>query len=110
MTTPELDPAVTPATEIYEIRLVENEATGWKYMRWLGVIVSNIIALGDGATSTGGRTVQVIERATGTVVHSFKEEMGDQSGGSVGYLRQEMAEHTAAEFATRWWKRADRPS
>ena len=87
------------AAERFDLQIVPTP--GWKRP----ILAVAAFAVGFGASdslSTGGRRARVIERATGTVVHTEAEPWLTNGATSFDALVSDHADSSAEAFAARW--------
>lgn len=90
-----------PASTVYEI-VFEQTALPKRLLRGLVVLVTNLIALGDGPANPGGRVFSVREIATGQEISRHVEDLGDDEGYLLAGIEDDLATMTAHEFKAAW--------
>lgn len=90
-----------PANERYEI-VSESTAKKRRFFGYLGVLISNLLAYGDGPANPGGRIIVVRDKHTGEELFRHIEDWGDDNAHLLGGIQADLDTMTAEEFAHTW--------
>lgn len=86
------------ASDAYELT-IELATKGGRWLRLLRMLAIAIVSMGDVAES-GGRTVRIVDRASGEVRASFRQGFNDQA--TIPALERDLEELSVTAFWERW--------
>lgn len=89
------------ASDVYEIN-TESTSKRKRVKGWIGVLISNFMAMGQGIANPGGRIISVRNKTTGVELFRHIEGFGDDDAALLGDITNDLETMTADEFAQTW--------
>lgn len=89
-----------PAFHVYRVRIVPAaRLSRWLRTGWL--VLLGLLNMGDTPSNPGGRQAHVVERASGRVVTTINEVIGDDDS-NVDRVADDVQRMDVDEFTTHW--------